>query len=223
MQKELNPKIWEDKKLREDVRETIIDIVSEFMDNLIIPVEILDVRVVGSNASYNYTEHSDLDVHIISNLELVGSPTEIVQALYNSERSNFNRTHNIKIKGIEVELYVEDVNSAVTSNGIYSVIDDVWIKEPQIIKERSVKIDKNELQGLVDSVQSVLDDGDSDDIKYCINMLYLMRKDSIATDGEYGVGNLLFKEIRNRGLLNALKDKYNEMISDELTLEHYFL
>lgn len=223
MQKELNPKIWEDKKLREDVRETIIDIVSEFMDNLIIPVEILDVRVVGSNASYNYTEHSDLDVHIISNLELVGSPTEIVQALYNSERSNFNRTHNIKIKGIEVELYVEDVNSAVTSNGIYSVIDDVWIKEPQIIKERSVKIDKNELQDLVDSVQSVLDDGDSDDIKDCINMLYLMRKDSIATDGEYGVGNLLFKEIRNRGLLNALKDKYNEMISDELTLEHYIL
>lgn len=223
MQKELNPKIWEDKKLREDVRETIIDIVSEFMDNLIIPVEILDVRVVGSNASYNYTEHSDLDVHIISNLELVGSPTEIVQALYNSERSNFNRTHNIRIKGIEVELYVEDVNSAVTSNGIYSVIDDVWIKEPQIIKERSVKIDKNELQDLVDSVQSVLADGDSGDIKDCINMLYLMRKDSIATDGEYGVGNLLFKEIRNRGLLNALKDKYNEMISDELTLEHYIL
>lgn len=223
MQKELNPKLWEDKKLREDVRETIIDIVSEFMDNLIIPVEILDVRVVGSNASYNYTEHSDLDVHIISNLELVGSPTEIVQALYNSERSNFNRTHNIKIKGIEVELYVEDVNSAVTSNGIYSVIDDVWIKEPQIIKERSVKIDKNELQDLVDSVKSVLADGDSNDIKDCINMLYLMRKDSIAIDGEYGVGNLLFKEIRNRGLLNALKDKYNEMISDELTLEHYIL
>ena len=223
MQKELNPKLWEDKKLKRDVREAIIDIVSEFMDNLIIPVEILDVRVVGSNASYNYTEHSDLDVHIISNLELVGSPTEIVQALYNSERSNFNRTHNIKIKGIDVELYVEDVNSSVTSNGIYSVIDDIWIKEPQIIKERSVKIDKKELRDLVNSVKSVLDDGDSNDIKDCINMLYLMRKDSIATDGEYGVGNLLFKEIRNRGLLSALKDKYNEMISDELTLEHYLM
>lgn len=223
MQKELNPKIWEDKKLKRDVREAIIDIVSEFMDNLIIPVEILDVRVVGSNASYNYTEHSDLDVHIISNLELVGSPTEIVQALYNSERSNFNRTHNIKIKGIDVELYVEDVNSSVTSNGIYSVIDDIWIKEPQTIKERSVKIDKKELRDLVNSVKSVLADGDSDDIKDCINMLYLMRKDSIATDGEYGVGNLLFKEIRNRGLLDALKDKYNEMISDELTLEHYLV
>ena len=223
MQKELNPKLWEDKKLKRDVREAIIDIVSEFMDNLIIPVEILDVRVVGSNASYNYTEHSDLDVHIISNLEIVGSPTEIVQALYNSERSNFNRTHNIKIKGIDVELYVEDVNSSVTSNGIYSVIDDIWIKEPQMVKERSVKIDKKELRDLVNSVKSVLADGDSDDIKDCINMLYLMRKDSIAIDGEYGVGNLLFKEIRNRGLLSALKDKYNEMISDELTLEHYLV
>ena len=223
MQKELNPKLWEDKKLKRDVREAIIDIVSEFMDNLIIPVEILDVRVVGSNASYNYTEHSDLDVHIISNLELVGSPTEIVQALYNSERSNFNRTHNIKIKGIDVELYVEGVNSSVTSNGIYSVIDDIWIKEPQMVKERSVKIDKKELRDLVNSVKSVLAEGDSNDIKDCINMLYLMRKDSIAIDGEYGIGNLLFKEIRNRGLLSALKDKYNEMISDELTLEHYLV
>ena len=45
MQKELNPKLWEDKKLKRDVREAIIDVVSEFMDNLIIPVEILDVRV----------------------------------------------------------------------------------------------------------------------------------------------------------------------------------
>ena len=43
--KRLNPKLWEDKKLKRDVREAIIDIVSEFMDNLIIPVEILDVRV----------------------------------------------------------------------------------------------------------------------------------------------------------------------------------
>lgn len=223
MQKELNPKIWEDKKLKEEVREAIIDIVAEFIDNLLIPIEILDVRVVGSNASYNYTEYSDLDVHIISNLELVGSPTEIVQALYNSERSNFNRTHDIKIKGIDVELYVEDINSAVTSNGIYSVIDDIWIKEPQTLNDVSVKIDKKELHELVDSVQNVLDEGDSGDIKDCINMLYLMRKDSIANDGEYGLGNLLFKEIRNKGLLNALKDKYNEMISDELTLEHFIL
>ena len=92
-----------------------------------------------------------------------------------------------------------------------------------MVKERSVKIDKKELRDLVNSVKSVLADGDSDDIKDCINMLYLMRKDSIATDGEYGVGNLLFKEIRNRGLLSALKDKYNEMISDELTLEHYLV
>ena len=85
------------------------------------------------------------------------------------------------------------------------------------------KIDKKELRDLINSVKSVLANGDSDDIKDCINMLYLMRKDSIATDGEHGVGNLLFKEIRNRGLLNALKDKYNEMISDELTLEHYLV
>lgn len=37
-------------------------------------------------------------------------------------------------------------------------------------------------------------------------MLYLMRTNSLAVDGEYSKGNQLFKEIRNAGYLKELKD-----------------
>ena len=47
-----------------------------------------------------------------------------------------------------------------------------------------------------------------------------MRKNSIAVDGEYGKGNLIFKEIRNDGLLTQIKDKVKELTSRELSLEN---
>ena len=39
------------------------------------------------------------------------------------------------------------------------------------------------------------------------------------TDGEYAIGNLVFKEIRNLSLLQSLKDKTHELTSRELSLE----
>ena len=39
------------------------------------------------------------------------------------------------------------------------------------------------------------------------------------SDGEYAKGNLVFKEIRNSGSLQELKDKINDLTSKELSLE----
>lgn len=39
------------------------------------------------------------------------------------------------------------------------------------------------------------------------------------TGGEFSDENLIFKEIRSEGLLDTLKDKRKELISQELTLE----
>ena len=36
---------------------------------------------------------------------------------------------------------------------------------------------------------------------------------------EYSDGNLVFKELRDRGILQSLKDKKKDLISKELTLE----
>ena len=71
----LNPKIWNvtTKQLLPDVRNKIIDIVDHFEDYIEVPIEIVDIQIVGSNASYNYTDKSDIDVHIIANYDVVNN------------------------------------------------------------------------------------------------------------------------------------------------------
>ena len=125
LNKTLNPKLFdlENNKLLPQVRNKLLQIIEEFKKFLDIPIEIADVQLVGSNAAYNYTEYSDLDLHIIANYDAILVNQEILQAAYYSEQSAFNKKYDISIKGINVELYVQDIKSGIKSNGIYSVLD----------------------------------------------------------------------------------------------------
>ena len=51
----------------------------------------------------------------------------------------------------------------------------------------------------------------------------MMRKNSLQVDGEYGQGNQLFKELRNRNYLDKLKERLLELKSENLTLESLHL
>ena len=217
----LNPKLWDDmNKLKPEVREKILEIVNAFEEYLDYPIKILDVHLVGSNASYNWTEHSDLDVHIIANYEEVTDEPSLLQALYDSKKSKFNNDYNITIHGIEIEMYVQDVNSGITSNGIYSVCDDEWVKEPKPIKSITKHNTEKELEKWELKINEVINNNSYEEIDDTINMLYLMRHNSLAIDGEYGKGNQLFKDIRNKGLLDKLKDAKVKSQSKELSLEN---
>ena len=62
----LNPKIWSSNKLKTDVKKQLLKIADDFFDSLDIPwVDIKDIRLTGSLANYNWSEYSDLDVHLI--------------------------------------------------------------------------------------------------------------------------------------------------------------
>lgn len=49
-----------------------------------VDIDVKDVRIVGSNCSYNYTAKSDLDVHIIADLSGKSCPDDLYPALYNA-------------------------------------------------------------------------------------------------------------------------------------------
>lgn len=217
----LNPKLWNvtTKQLLPEVRQKIIDIVKHFEDYIEVPIEIVDVQIVGSNASYNYTNKSDIDVHIIANYEVITPETELLQTLYNEKKTSYNRKFDIEIRDLQVELYVQDIKTNVISNGIYSVCDNTWVKEPKPINNFKQHNISKELEKWKTYVQNILSMNDVEKIKNAIDTLYLIRHNSIACDGEFSAGNQLFKEIRNLGLLNKLKDKLDELTSKELSLE----
>src|SRR5258706_5541806 len=65
----LNPQFWnKDEKLKSPVRAALLKIALEFikyckMDDK----KFMDILFVGSNANYNYTPYSDVDLHILTN------------------------------------------------------------------------------------------------------------------------------------------------------------
>lgn len=211
--------------MRADVRERLLEIADEFLAQIPedLKFKILDIRLVGSNAAYNYTEHSDLDIHIVVNLaDICRECPKVVQYLFNAEKQRFNVNYDITVKGIEAEIYVEDVRAGTMTNGIYSILEDRWVKFPQKSTDERQDIDITTTDYYIEYegyIEDVLESGTSEDIINIINDLYMIRKESLESDGESGEGNLLFKAIRNAGLLDELKSKYYKVRSDELTLE----
>ena len=217
---ELNQQLFDNDILRKDIRKRLLEIVDLFIgkireDN--IPIDVIDYWLLGSNAAYNYGPKSDIDIHIIVNMEDLGVDPYILQVLYNYIKSDFNNKYDIEVKGHEVELYLEDVRSGAVTNGIYSLKQNRWIKFPT--RTEYMRFDVTETDEYKDWYQRYLELED-DEIEQFINDLYLMRKESLATEGEWGTGNLVFKEFRNQGYLDSLKDRKYKYRSRELTLEN---
>ena len=218
----LNSKLFdENNKLKEDVREALLNVKDEFLKELSenkIPLRVIDIWLVGSNASFNYTDKSDIDLHIIANLDDVCEDTCLLQILYNYVKASFNRRHDISIKGLPVEVYIQDVNSNSVSNGIYSLQEDEWIKFPEQLPE--YETDTTKLVGLQDllRIYNTLDRTNIEQIKSLIDYAYIIRQKGLV-EGEFSDGNLSFKEFRNLGYLDELKDLVAELRSKELSLE----
>ena len=218
---ELNPKLWDENKLRPEVEDKIEDITDQFIIELQeneIPIKILDVRLVGSNASFNYTENSDLDIHIIANFEDTSCDVPVLNLLYNFFKKSFNDKYDISIHGVPIELYVEDVNSSAVSNGVYSIFGRKWVKFPEPIEVPDIDI-TDVFAPYEERYNEIIEHKDAEAASTLIDDLYLLRKDSISTDGEYGEGNLVFKEFRNKGYLDNLKQLLVDETSKELSLE----
>ena len=132
------------------------------------------------------------------------------------------------IKAIKEAKLVEKLQeaqqqSAVKSNGVYSVMKDEWIKEP--VQADIPDLDEEAFDKLFTEWEDKYFDLinkqglTSEEVEDFIEDIYDLRKTSIATEGEYSLGNLVFKECRNLGYLDNLKDLKNEIKSKELSLE----
>lgn len=210
----------EDDQLITGVRDKILEIVDAFLEYAQVEnIKVADIRLVGSNASYNYNEHSDVDVHIVTNLSKIADPETIARLYFDATKKNFKDSYDITIKGMDVEIYVEDINTSAQSNGVYSVTKDEWIRHPEPIEDPS-EDDIAEAEEIEEEIiNSIKNAKDIDDLEEIIDDLYLMRKDALASKGETAPANLAFKSLRNKGILDKVKDTMRSELSKELSLE----
>lgn len=214
----LNPLLWnEDNTLKQDVFEKLSNIAQEFLKFIEIPLNIVDIEIVGSNASYNYNEKSDIDLHIIVNSEVNYIEPTILRQLYNDRKGAFNRDYELEINGLPVELYIEDVKDGNVTNGRFSILKNEWVKFPEPITYEVPDISKD-LNEMLDKCFKTLQSNNAEEVRTLINDIYMMRKLGLAEDGEASIGNLVFKELRNMDIMSDLKDHYYELRSEELSL-----
>ena len=217
---QLNPRLFGyENQLKDDVRLRLIEIADILVESIQednIPIKVYDYWLVGSNAAYNYSSESDIDVHIIVDMEQELNPY-FLKLLYDYAKSSFNDKYNIKVKGHEVELYLEDVDTSAVTNGIYSLKQNKWIKIP--VKTESIKTIEIENSQIYKDTYNAYINLKDEDVEQFIDDLYLMRKISLSDKGEFGEGNLVFKQFRNNGFLKDLKDRKYAYKSKQLTLE----
>jgi antitoxin component YwqK of YwqJK toxin-antitoxin module len=226
-QKELNPKVWdEDGKLKKKIKDTLVAIGQEFHKTLEVEAPIDDIIFTGSLANYNWSQYSDVDLHVLMDFNEFDDK-ELIKKYFDAKKAVWNDNHDIKIKGYDVELYAQDKDEPHESTGIYSVMNDEWIKKP---KPQDVKIDRETIKKKVRQFESeynrivelykeekyVETRNALDKLK---DKIKKYRKAGLDKGGEMATENLVFKTMRRSGLIEKIYDLGIKTTDKEYTIE----
>jgi hypothetical protein len=231
VQDNLNPKIWDEVdgqySMKSDIRKKLLEIADEFINFLGVDIFVQDVTMTGSLANYNWSEFSDVDLHIMYDFRESGDKSELMKELFKIKKTLFNSTHNITVKGYDVELYVQDTTEQHISSGVFSVLYDEWINEPSqaevVIDEKQLKTKVENWMEKIDNVMEEVEDEELDDALFFIDNLKDKLKEyrnaGLEKTGEYSYENLVFKFLRRSGYIQKLFDFTNELVDKRLSLE----
>ena len=218
---DLNPQLFVDEVMRPEVHRKLIGIADHFREFLGVELtSLVDITLSGSNAAYSYTPHSDVDLHLIVDFSQL--PDNVVyRELFDAKKYQYNEQHDIKIKGYDVELYVQDAAQPHVSLGNYSVFNNEWNRFPtkqraNVDEEASFfkynKLKQLAIRALAADNRQYLDD--------VLDIVKRYRRAGLSQHGEFGPENLAFKMLRKDGYFDKLWDKKRDFIDTELSLEH---
>ena len=211
----LNPKIWDGFNIKPDVKRTLMEIATEYFNSLEEDAEIYDVILTGSLANFNWSEYSDYDLHILIDFKDVNEDVELVKKFVDLSRKVWNDNHDIKVEGFEVEVYIQEKDEDHTASGIYSLMKDRWLVRPtkQDFKpdEEAIKMKGIDIMKRIDAIEEDLnnDFDNLDKLKERDDKIWdkikKMRKEGLE-QGEFGLGNLVFKFLRRNSYIGTIID-----------------
>ena len=227
-QDELNPNIWyydgESYKMKPEIRISLLDIVKDYEDFIDVELDIDDITLTGSLSNFNWSEFSDVDLHILMDFE---NTDPLLKKYLDSRRIIWNSLRDVTVKGFDVEIYVQDSKEPHFASGVYSVLYNDWIVEP---KEEEVSIDSKKILNKSKNWMSQIDkfevnsrrqepDEVLEDIQKFKDKIKKYRGSGLEDKGEYSYENLTFKFLRRNGYLKKLNDIRNYLIDKNLTLD----
>lgn len=217
--KELNPLLWHGAMLKPTIRYKLLQIAKHFVAFIDIPeLRLKDITLSGSNAAYSYTQHSDIDLHLIVEIPMDQAP--LLKPLFDAKKNQYNFTHAITIKGIDVEVYVQDEAQDHHSLGIYSVLNNKWIQEPTM---GTIKIHDADVTGKVENylnkIMQALTDTDLNRALAVEQEIKKLRQSGLEQNGEFSVENVAFKVLRAKGFIDKLRQHIYKLQDMALSLK----
>jgi len=184
LQDELNPDIWylpnekhmgdpeaQFYKLKPEIKERLLKVSEIFLDYIDIDIYVHDIILIGSLTGYNWSDFSDFDVHILYDFNDAGENADLYRELFHLKKTVFNAKHDIKIKGYEVEMFIQDLNEKETSAGSYSVLYNKWLRSPE---KENFKIDKKIIKEKANQwmriIDGVLENAEEEDLNDAIKL-----------------------------------------------------
>ena len=218
---QLNPYLWNGQELKDPVRLKLLEVAKNFIAFLKIDsIPLRDIIITGSNTNWTYTPHSDLDLHIIVDMQKVYNGGSLVQQFFDSKRRLWNKTYDPLIHSIPVEIYVEDDEETVEGNA-FSLLTAEWITQKPLTQteynDRSVRA---KYQAITRGIDRALDRADHpEDIKRIMHKLKSYRQSGLDQHGEYSTENLVFKALRNNGWLERINKQQVSLTNKILSLD----
>jgi hypothetical protein len=196
--------------MRDDIKTALLKIGDDFIESLGVEFFIHDIVLTGSLANYNWSNFSDVDLHIVIDYKESKYNSEILKEFFDAKKNIWNEKHNIVIKGYDVELYVQDVNEEHVSSGVYSILHNKWIIEPE---QKNPNIDDRMIlqkgEEYMKKIDNIIEKGKKgvdvlNDIENIRSKIKSFRQSGLDSGGEYSYENLTFKLLRRNGYIGKL-------------------
>jgi hypothetical protein len=218
---ELNPKFWVNIFLKEEVRKKLLEISKEWLKFAEIPNSaVKDIVFTGGNANYNYTEDSDIDVHIILDKSKIPNCSD--EEYFKDKKLIWSLTHDISIYGAEIEVYAQLGEVNIPKNqGVYSLKTGKWVVKPENLELDFEHDDllKKKIDDAVYQIDHALENTtDTKAAEKLLEKFQKLRKHAIAKSGEFTQDNLVFKELRNRGYIDKIREFILKITDKKLSI-----
>jgi predicted nucleotidyltransferase len=220
----LNEKIWsKNGKIIPDVRKKLLVLAHKVADDVATLVKIKHIYLTGSLATYKWTPVSDIDIHIIVEI-LEKHSDNTLNEYFDLICKLFNSQHNIFIKGYKVEVNIKEKEVLYEGKAAYDLIKDEWVKTPS---KNTRDLDDPEVINITKQYQQKIDrlihmHGSVKEAKALKNEIKGLRTSGLEKgEGEYSIGNLVFKKLRNTEYLAKIFDYWTRLEDQQLSLESF--
>ena len=219
----LNPNIWDGMKLNPKIRLKLLDIADDFWEFVDVKwVDPISIILTGSICNFNWSDASDIDLHLVVDYSEVDEKTEFVKQFFDMKKNEWNENHSsLEIMGFNVELYVQDSNADLASQGVYDLEENKWISEPSMPQGNFAEENENAISDLAARIMTLIDEleneiaiaKDTYKSRYFgelasefVSHIHKMRHDSLEKQGEDSIGNMVYKVLRRSGYIDKIYD-----------------